>query len=102
MVEVAPMEWLIWLLFFVTIISLSGMVLGYIGGRRKFKLELKKEERRLVEAQTKQIQAKNKQVELEYREAVLEVERFDRRSADAGPERAVEPATREVTRPDHP
>jgi hypothetical protein len=91
------MEWLIWFLFFATIISLSGMALGFVSGRRKFKLELKKEERRLVEAQTKQIEAKNKQVELDYREAVLELERFDRRSTDAPAE---EPAPREVTRPD--
>lgn len=80
------MEWLIWLMLFVTVISLSGMALGYIDGRRKYKLNLKKEERRLVEARTKELEAENKRRELDYQQAQLELERFDRRElTDSGP-----------------
>lgn len=75
------MEWLVYLMLFVTIIALSGIALGYIEGRRKHQLEMQREERLLVEARTKEIEAKNRQVELEYQSALAELERFDRRDA---------------------
>jgi hypothetical protein len=66
----------------VTIIACSGILLGAVEGRRKYKLELNKEERRRIEARTKEIEAQNKRVELEYQKALLEIERFDRRDPD--------------------
>lgn len=44
------MEWLIYLMLFVTIIALSGILLGYVEGRRKHQLEMQREERLLIEA----------------------------------------------------
>jgi hypothetical protein len=76
-------DWLIPIFFFITIIACGGMLLGYVEGRRKFKLELHKEDRRLVEARTRELEAQNKRVELEYSKALLELERFDRRAPDA-------------------
>jgi hypothetical protein len=73
------MEWLIYLMAFVTIIALSGMALGYAEGRRKHRLEMQREERLLVEARTKEIEAHNQRAELEFRSALAELERFDRR-----------------------
>jgi hypothetical protein len=80
------MEWLIAILLFVTVISLSGMALGYVEGRRKHRLELRKEERRLVEARTREIEAQNRQAELEYQSALAELERFDRRGGKPDPD----------------
>jgi hypothetical protein len=90
------MDFLIPILFFVTIIACSGMLLGFVEGRRKYKLELHKEDRRLVEARTQELEAQNKRVELEYHKALLEIERFDRRTLDAGAV-AVPPAVTPTT-----
>jgi hypothetical protein len=79
------MEWLIPIFFFITIIACGGLLLGYVEGRRKYKLELHKEDRRLVEARTKELEAHNKRIELEYHKAMLEVEQFDRRPPDTAP-----------------
>lgn len=79
------MEWLVYLMLFVTIISLGGIALGYVEGRRKHQLEMQREERLLVEARTKEIEARNQQAELEYRSALTELERFDRRGEAASP-----------------
>lgn len=73
------MDWLIYILLFVMIISLSGMALGYVDGRRKHRLDMQREERLLVEARTKELEAQNQRTELEYRQAMVELERFDRR-----------------------
>jgi hypothetical protein len=70
---------IVWIMLFVTIIALGGMTLGFLDGRRKYKLDRQKEERRLVEAKTKELEAQNRRIELEYREAQRELERFDRR-----------------------
>jgi hypothetical protein len=78
------MEWLIPIFFFVTIIACGGLLLGYVEGRRKYKLELHKEDRRLVEARTKELEAQNKRIELEYNKALLEIERFDGRPGEMG------------------
>jgi hypothetical protein len=64
----------------ITIIACSGIALGFVDGRRKYKLELNKEERRRTEARTKELEAQNKRVELEYKKALLEIEQFDRRA----------------------
>jgi hypothetical protein len=74
------MDWLIWLMFFITVIALSGMVFGFLDGRRKHKLALRQEERKLIEAHTKQLEEQNRRMELEFRQAELELERFDRRT----------------------
>jgi hypothetical protein len=88
------MEWLIYLMLFVTIISLSGMALGYVEGRRKHRLEMQREERLLIEARTKELEAHHRRAELEYRSALTELERFDRRGdgATAAPPLAGHPA----------
>lgn len=78
------MDWLIYVLVFIAVISLSGMLLGYIEGGRKHRLEIQKEERRLIEARTKEIEAQNRRAELDYQSAMAELERFDRRGK-AGP-----------------
>jgi hypothetical protein len=83
------MEVIIWIMFFVTIIACTGMLLGFVDGRRKYKLELHKEERRLVEARTKEIEAQNQRIELEYQQALGQIERFDRH---AGVQAAKPPA----------
>lgn len=82
------MEWLVYLMLFVTIIALSGIALGYVDGRRTHQLKMQREERLLIEARTKEIEAKNRQAELEYHSALAELERFDRRGdeASASPE----------------
>jgi hypothetical protein len=85
------MEWLIWMMSFITIIALSGIVVGHFDGRRKHKLEMKKEERKLIEARTNEIEAQNKRAELEYRQAQRELDQFDRRVGGAQPP-AVQPA----------
>jgi hypothetical protein len=65
----------------ITIIACSGIALGFAEGRRKYKLELHKEERRRVEARTKELEAQNRRVELDYQKALLEIEQFDRRGS---------------------
>jgi hypothetical protein len=53
-------------------------------GRRKHLLEMRREEARLAEARVKAMELRQRRAELEYREALLELERFDRRTG-AGP-----------------
>jgi hypothetical protein len=65
----------------ITIIACAGIALGFVDGRRKYKLELHKEERRRIEARTKQLEAENKRVELDYQKALAEIEQFDRRGS---------------------
>lgn len=62
-----------------------GALLRLVEGRRKFQLELKQEERRIAEAKAKELEIQYKRAELEYREALLELERFDRRTGIARP-----------------
>lgn len=82
------MDWLIYIMVFVTIISLSGMALGWVDGRRKHQLHMQREERLLIEARTKEIEARNRQAELEYRSALAELERFDHRDGPTAPAQA--------------
>lgn len=77
------MEWLIIIVLCLTVIALSGIGVGLVDVRRRHNLELRKEERRMVEAQTKQLEARNRQTELEYQSALAELERFDRRGPGA-------------------
>jgi hypothetical protein len=57
-----------------------GMVIRLVEGRRKFLLDLKEKEVRIAEAKAKELEIQHKRAELEYREALLELERFDRRT----------------------
>lgn len=84
------MDWLIYLMMFVTIIALAGIGLAWTEGRRSHQLEMQREERLLIEARTKQLEAENRRAELEYRSALAELERFDRR-AEVGTADAARP-----------
>lgn len=72
---------LILLFLSITIISCAAIAAGFASARHNYKLELHKEERRRVEARTKELEAQNRRVELEYQQALLEIERFDRGAA---------------------
>jgi Sec-independent protein translocase protein TatA len=71
-----------WLLPMFIIFMVFGMpaLTRLADGRRKFLLELKREERLIAEAKAKELELEHKRRELEYREAMLELEKFDRRS----------------------
>jgi hypothetical protein len=94
------MDWLLTIMVFVTIISLSGMALGFVEGRRKHKLELRKEERRLVEARTREIEVQNRRAELEYQAALAELERFDRSTGGDTKPLPAEPGDTALALPD--
>jgi hypothetical protein len=79
------MAWLVYLMLFVTIIAVSGILLAYVEGRRKHQLEVQQEERLLIEARTREIEARNRQAELEYQSALAELELFDHRGGNAKP-----------------
>ncbi|HEY8452901.1 MAG: hypothetical protein FWJ70_11425 [Micromonosporaceae bacterium] len=70
--------WLVPVAIFFMIFGLPAVV-RIVEGRRKFLLDLKREERRIAEARAKELELEHKRRELEYREALLELERFDRR-----------------------
>ena len=74
------MDWLVYLMMFVTIIALAGIALAWSEQRRSHRLEMQREERLLIEAKTKQLEAENRRAELEYKSALAELERFDRRA----------------------
>jgi hypothetical protein len=71
-----------------------GMVTRLVEGRRTFLLDLKEKEVRIVEAKAKELEIEHKRAELEYREALLELERFDRRTGlgKGGPPPELDPA----------
>jgi hypothetical protein len=71
-----------WLIPIVVILTIFGVpaLVRLAEGRRTFLLDLKKEERLIAEAKTKVVELEQKRRELEYREALLELERFDRRT----------------------
>lgn len=74
------MVW-IWILVPLTAITLllaPALVIPLAAGRRKFLLDMKREEARIAEARVKELELQQKRAELEYREALLELERFDR------------------------
>lgn len=70
-----------WLVPIAIVFIIFGMpaVVRIVEGRRKFLLNLKQEERRIAEAKARELELEHKRRELEYREALLELERFDRR-----------------------
>lgn len=75
------LSWLVPVL--IVFIIFGGMLLGRLAeGRRKFLLDLKREERLIVEAKAREQELEHKRRELEYREALLELERFDRRTGE--------------------
>jgi hypothetical protein len=57
-----------------------GFLTRLVEGRRKYLLDLKREEARVAEAKVREQELEHKRAELEYREALLEIERFDRRT----------------------
>lgn len=61
-----------------------GAIVKLVEGRRKFLLELKREEARIAQAKAKELEIEQRRAELEYREALLELERFDRRNGSPG------------------
>lgn len=71
----------------VLILAIFGLpaLVKLIEGRRRFLLDLKKEERLIAEAKAKELELEHKRRELEYREALLELEKFDRRTGPARP-----------------
>jgi hypothetical protein len=71
--------WLIPIAIVFIVVGLPVM-LRSLDNRRKFLLDLKKEERLIAEAKAKELELEHKRRELEYREALLELEQFDRRS----------------------
>ena len=66
-----------------------------VEGRRKFLLNLKREERLIAEAKARELELEHKRRELEYREAVLELERFDRRERGLLPPQTGSPSERQ-------
>lgn len=71
------------ILFFV--FGGSGVVVRLVEGRRRHQLDLKREEARIAEAKVREQELEQKRAELEYREALLEIERFDRRTPPPEP-----------------
>ena len=72
-----------------------GAIVHLIDGRRKFRLEMKEKEARIAEAKAKELEVEQQRAELEYRQAMLELERFDRRTGGGPPlppARAPEPS----------
>src|SRR5690606_36592235 len=86
------MDWLLYVMLFVTIISLAGIAFAWSEQRRSHRLEMQREERLLIEAKTKQLEAENRRAELEYRSALAELARFDPR-AEVGTADAARPGT---------
>lgn len=68
-----------------------------VEGRRRYLLQVKEQEARIAEAKAKELELEHKRKELEYREALLELERFDRRTGritlDPGEPDKPDPAT---------
>jgi hypothetical protein len=79
--------WLVALFVIFMVFGGAQTVLRLVEGRRKHLLEVKQEERLIAEAKVRELELEHKRRELEYREALLELERFDRRTGRPGPER---------------
>jgi hypothetical protein len=71
-------SWLIPIAIVFIVVGLP-VLLRSAENRRTFLLDMKKEERLIAEAKARELELEHKRRELEYREAVLELERFDRR-----------------------
>lgn len=69
----------------------TGLILRLIEGRRRFQLDLKEREARIAEAKAQELDVQQRRAELEYREALLELERFDRRTGMSPPSAPAEP-----------
>jgi hypothetical protein len=76
-----------WLIPIVIVFTIFGLpvLTRHADRRRQFLLDLKKEERLIAEAKARELELEHKRRELEYREALLELERFDRRSGTKPP-----------------
>jgi hypothetical protein len=84
-----------WLVPIAIVFMIFGLpvVVRLMEGRRRFLLDLKREERQIAEARAREKELEHKRRELEYREALLELERFDRRPDPLVPEQGDPPAT---------
>lgn len=71
------------IMFFFLLFGGVQSVVRLVEGRRKFRLDQLKEQRRITEAETRERELEHKRRELEYREAMLELERFDRRTGES-------------------
>ncbi|MPZ29086.1 MAG: hypothetical protein GEV12_22485 [Micromonosporaceae bacterium] len=81
----------------------TGFVLRLVEGRRGYRLNLKREEARIAEAQAKELEIQHRRAELAYREALLELERFDRRTGtDRGLPRPSGPEPFDPLQPPNP
>src|SRR5690606_11140026 len=60
-----------------------GAIIRLVEGRRTYRLELKEKEARIAEAKAKELEVAQQRAELEYRQALLELEGFDRRAGGA-------------------
>lgn len=69
----------------------TGLILRLVEGRRRFQLDLKEREARIAEAKAQELDVQQRRAELEYREALLELERFDRRTGMSPPSAPAEP-----------
>ena len=74
-------SWLVPVL--IVLVIFGGPLIGRLTeGRRKFLLELKREERLIAEARTKEQELEHKRGGLEYRGALRGLGRFDRRTGE--------------------
>jgi Sec-independent protein translocase protein TatA len=85
------MTWVIWLVAIFLFFGGANMVVRLVEGRRKFLLDLKKQEAEIAAARAQERELEHKQAELEqrrqeleYRKALLELEQFDRRAGLPG------------------
>lgn len=76
------MGWSVLVPIVVIFMVFGGMnaLVRMVEGRRKLVLDLKREDTRIAEAKAKELEIQQRRAELEYREALLELERFDRRT----------------------
>jgi hypothetical protein len=84
---------LVWLLIPVAVLAavlIPVALSSAISSRREYLLALKREEARIAEARIRELELQQKRAELEYREALLELERFDREKRWPGLPRSAE------------
>lgn len=73
---------LVGILFIFMVMGGPYALIRLVEGRRNFLLQMKEQEARIAEAKAKELELQQKRAELEYREALLELERFDRRNQE--------------------
>lgn len=85
------MTWVVWLVAIFLFFGGANMVVRLVEGRRKFLLDLKKQEAEIAATRARERELAHEQAvleqrrqELEYRKALLELEQFDRRASLPG------------------